>query len=242
MPHEKDHMIIPKKLGKDFRTRHGCECKDEYEYELPHSTKKKKAKNECVLGTENYPWCRTKNNCGKTDQKEKGTWDYCLKDKRDELLEGEDINYGNSYFKKNLIGIFIFYIIFVITIPIFLYKFHFREILEVYMPNFDLIATAVSFQDGVLGNSYFQELYVEGSENIIGWLSTLLINYLSLLGLTYLVARRVKLTGSLLKGWGFGFVMCMLTYLVPNIFITFIQNKFADYLQGNFISVKSKLL
>ena len=58
------------------------------------------------------------------------------------------------------------------------------------------------------------------------------------MGLTYLVARRVKLTGSLLKGWGFGFVMCMLTYLVPNIFITFVQNKSADYLQGNIMDAK----
>ena len=32
MPHIKDHVIIPRNLGKDFRTRHGCECKEEYKY------------------------------------------------------------------------------------------------------------------------------------------------------------------------------------------------------------------
>ena len=66
------------------------------------------------------------------------------------------------------------------------------------MPNFDLLATSLSFQNGILGSSYFQELYNNDSDNILGYLSTLLVNYLSLLGLTYLVARRVKLTKSLI--------------------------------------------
>ena len=234
MPHKDGHTIIPKNLGPTFRTRSGCECVKEFEYKNPNSDKSLLAKNQCVTAHVTEPWCRTKNNCGRKE-KGKSTWDYCLKDRRSELLEG-DTKFGKNYSKKNLLGIFIFIVLFVITIPILLYKFHFYEILEVYMPNFDLLATAVSFQDGALGNIYFQELYNEDSGNIIGWLSTFFINYLSLLGLTYLVARRVKLTKSLLKGWSIGFVMLIMTYLLPNIFITYIQNKLSDYIQGTFIN------
>ena len=49
-----------------------------------------------------------------------------------------------------------------------------------------------------------------------------------------MVARRVRLTRSLLKGWGFGFVMLIATYLVPNEFISFVQNKTADLIQSRF--------
>ena len=66
----------------------------------------------------------------------------------------------------------------------------------------------------------------------MGQISTLIINYLSLLGLTYLVARRVNITKSLAKGWGIGFVMILLTYLVPNDIISAVQHKFASGVLG----------
>ena len=55
---------------------------------------------------------------------------------------------------------------------------------------------------------------------------------MSLLGLTYIVARRVSITKSLAKGWGIGFVMLLLTYLVPNEIIAEVQDKFAKYFFG----------
>ena len=85
---------------------------------------------------------------------------------------------------------------------------------------------------------YFQELYGR-EENLIGWMSTLFINYISLLGLTYLVARRVHITKSLRKGWGIGFVMLLLTYLVPNVFITYFQNRLSVFLQKNLLTEKN---
>jgi len=245
MPHKEEHKYIPKNLSKDFRTRHGCECKEEYEYRKDISDKKYTAKNECVLGRYQSAWCRTKDSCGrptghkrereqrKKNKNDSDTWDYCVKASGEKLL-GNDITFGKGYLRQQILGIVFFIIVFIITIPTFLYKFHFHEILEVYMPNFDLLATAVSFQDGATGFPYFQELYGR-EENLIGWLSTLFINYLSLLGLTYLVARRVHITKSLRKGWGIGFVMLLLTYLVPNVFITFFQNKVSDFLQNKFL-------
>ena len=251
MPHKEEHKYIPKNLSKEFRTRHGCECKEEYEYRKDISDKKYTAKNECVLGRYQSAWCRTKDSCGrplgqKREREQRkniknnssDTWDYCVKDRGAKLLEN-NITFGKGYLRQQFIGIIFFIIVFVITIPTLLYKLNLHTILEVYMPNFDLLATALSFQDGALGNPYFQELYGEDNENFLGWGSTLFINYLSLLGLTYLVARRVYITKSLRKGWAIGFVMLLLTYLIPNIFITFFQNKVSDLLQSIFLSEKN---
>ena len=237
MVRDEGRMIMPKNLSANFITRVGCKCKSEYKYHNKTTGKWEIAKNKCVIGKLSEPWCETQEKCGNNDN-EKGidaSWDYCLRDKKIELFEGDDI-YGKNYFKKNLTRIFLFIIVFVFIIPGLLFKFHFYEILEVYMPNFDLIATAMGFQDGILGTPYLQELYRQDSQNILGWGSALIVNYFSLLGLTYLVARRVKMTNSLLKGWAIGFVMLILTYLVPNIFITHIQNTVSDYIQQNFIS------
>ena len=99
------------------------------------------------------------------------------------------------------------------------------------------MATALSFKSGTLGGRYFRELYYTSSSNILGYFSSLLINYLSLLGLTYLVARRVHLTKSLLKGWGIGVVMLIATYLIPNEFISYIQDKIATILQ-NYMTIQ----
>jgi hypothetical protein len=208
--------------GKDILTVNGCTCKSEYKSESGNSYK-----NACNLDDATVPWCVVEGKCGRllNNGKLKGKWwDQCA-------AKGEDITpiYGKNYFNQNLKGIFIYIVIFVITIPILMYRYGFNELLEVYMPNFDLLATAVSFGGGPGNTRIFQELYNTKSENLLGQLSTLFINYMSLLGLTYLVARRVNLTKSLAKGWGIGFVMLLLTYLIPNAIITFIQHKFADY-------------
>ena len=229
---------IPKNLSSNFRTRHGCECKEEYEYTKKTGGEKHKAKNECVMGKYPEPWCRTKNKCGNPEGNDNTmSWDFCLKDKKDAFFE-QKLEFGEGYFLKQIKGIVFFIVVFVMLIPSLLYKFQFHEILEVYMPNFDLLATALSFQDGALGFPYFQELYGR-EENLIGWMSTLFINYISLLGLTYLVARRVHITKSLRKGWGIGFVMLLLTYLVPNVFITYFQNRLSVFLQKNLLTEKN---
>ena len=49
------------------------------------------------------------------------------------------------------------------------------------------------------------------------------INYISLLGVAYLIARRTEKTGSLFQGWGIGMIMLFWTYLIPNEIISDIQ-------------------
>jgi len=212
---------IPK--GKNIKTTHGCICKSEYKSESGN-----KIKDSCSLDDATIPWCLVEGKCGQrvSNGKLKGKWwDKCT------ASSGvpEEFIYGKNYFWRNMKGIIIFNIIFVITIPLLLYRQGFHELLEVYMPNFDLLATAVSFGGGPGDTRIFQELYNPASSNLMGQTSTLLINYMSLLGLTYLVARRVNLTKSLAKGWGIGFVMLLLTYLVPNEIIESAQHKSANY-------------
>ena len=212
-----EKIYIPS--GKDILTTNGCVCKNEYK-----TNSGKTIKNSCNTEGTIIPWCVVKGKCG-VQGKGKTTWyDKCILSSKSPI----EITYGKNYFSQNLKGIFIYIVVFVIIIPIILYRYGFTELLEVYMPNFDL-ATAVSFGGGPANTRIFKELYNTHSENILGKTSTLLINYLSLLGLTYLIARRVNITKSVAKGWGIGFVMLLLTYLVPNDIISSIQHKFAAY-------------
>ncbi len=218
-----EKIYIPS--GKDILTTNGCVCKNEYK-----TNSGKTIKNSCNTEGTIIPWCVVKGKCG-VQGKGKTTWyDKCMLSTKSPI----EITYGKNYFSQNLKGIFIYIVVFVIIIPTILYRYGFTELLEVYMPNFDLLATAVSFGGGPANTRIFKELYNTRSENILGKTSTLLINYLSLLGLTYLIARRVNITKSVAKGWGIGFVMLFLTYLVPNDIISSIQHKFA----ANFLDLK----
>jgi len=225
-----EKIYIPK--GKDILTANGCTCKNEYK-----TASGKTIKNACNIEAHpGMPWCAVKGKCGIQGgnvghvEDENQWYDKCtLSTKPHDIIV-----HGKHYFHQNMIGIIIYISIFVIIIPIILYKYKFYEFLEVYMPNFDLLATAVSFGGGPGGKNerIFQELYNTNSNNLMGQTSTVFINYISLLGLTYLVARSVKVSKSIAKGWGMGFIALFFTYLVPNGFISAIQKKFASYFLG----------
>jgi len=216
-----EKIYIPK--GKDILTKNGCTCKNEYK-----TNTGKTIKNGCTNEGSVIPWCVVEGECGEQGASKTRWYDRCSATSEAPVK----VIYGKDYFYQNMKGIIFYIVVFVIAIPIILYRYGFTEVLEVYMPNFDLLATAVSFGGGPSNSRIFQELYNTNSENILGKASTLLINYLSLLGLTYLIARRVNITKSLAKGWGIGFVMLFLTYLVPNGIISSIQQKFAKYFLG----------
>ena len=219
-----DKPYVPE--GKDITTKNGCTCKSEYKTESGEVFR-----NACNVVDATDPWCTVEGRCGQVVAKGKlkgEWWDKCTASSQ----EPEEVIHGKGYFSRNLVGIIIYVIVFVIAIPVSLYKNGAYELLEVYMPNFDLLATAVSFGGGPADTRIFQELYNQESNNLMGQISTLIINYLSLLGLTYLVARRVNITKSLAKGWGIGFVMILLTYLVPNDIISAVQHKFASGVLG----------
>ena len=145
----------------------------------------------------------------------------------------EKINYG-----KQFIGLGIYLIIFLLIIPISLYKTNHYTILEGYLPNVDLIATALSWHGGP--NDIWQHLYRASPITRYGFYSQVFINYIALLGLTYIIARETKRTNNIIKGWSMGFIMLLMTYLLPsNTSIIPIMNKFQTYLEK--IKIKTPL-
>lgn len=109
---------------------------------------------------------------------------------------------------------FLFYIAIVIfIIPVFLYLTGNFVLLEAFLPNVDLIATVLTFASGDSG--IFSHLYTLNPADNFEYWSELMINYIAILGMTYMVAREVHVTKNMLKGWSLAFFMALATYLVP---------------------------
>ncbi len=127
---------------------------------------------------------------------------------------------------KMVFGFAIFVLIFIIAIPILLLKNKKYTLLEAYMPNIDLIATVITWHGGPY--KIWEHLYPPSPLTIYGFSSQTLINYMALLGLTYIVIRETKRTNSIIKGWAFAFVMLLMTYLLPTQIISFIMDKTSE--------------
>ena len=203
-------------------TRHGCTCKDSYTY------RGKTYKNKCIIDHNFEPWCIVnEKKCGKLmNPPEKGEWqDFCnLSNVSDNRFV-----FSRELIKQNIKGMLIFLIIFVLIIPLLLNKFMYYDFLEIYMPNFDLLATALMYNFGPGDTRYFQFLFQNDPQTTYAYLSQFFIKFLSLIGVVYLVARRSILHNSILIGFTSGLVMVCMTYLLPNDIIIYIQDKFDIY-------------
>jgi len=129
----------------------------------------------------------------------------------------------NINIKKQIIGVIIYIIVFIIGIPLLLYKNKYFTILESYLPNVDLMANVLSWHGGL--SNMWDDLYPSAPISTYGFISQSFVNYIALLGLTYIIAREVKITGNVVKGWSIGFVMLLMTYLLPSNLVTHIMNK-----------------
>ena len=134
----------------------------------------------------------------------------------------KELGVSNLY---SVSGFVVFCIVFVIVIPYFILKYDNYAFLAVYLPNLDLIANAISYRGGPLGNNLFRELYMANPVNISSFLQQTIINYFALLSLTYIIARETFVKKSVTQGWSMGFVMILMTYLLPAHLITHIMNK-----------------
>jgi len=156
-------------------------------------------------------------------------------------LHYEKKNQINVDIKKTIVGFILFFIIFVILIPIILFKSQMYNILEAYMPNLDLIATVITWHGGPF--KIWDHLYPPSPLTIYGFSSQTIINYMSLLGLTYIITRETKRTGSMARGWSMAFIMLLMTYLLPGQFISWIMDKTSNLISSsfklNFISTNS---
>ena len=135
-------------------------------------------------------------------------------------------------------GAFIFFILVVlIIIPILLIKSNNKNFLLLYYPNVDLIATLLTFNGGFLPGNQFQNLYTNNPETSFSQITTLFINYIALLGVTFLIAKHTLDTKSIYKGWSIGFVILFITYLFPSFFL----QKTLDYIYYNIFSKNKKI-
>ena len=109
--------------------------------------------------------------------------------------------------KKPLINLLLFLILFVVIIPFFLLKFKYYMFLEGYMPNVDLIANLLSWHGGYgLWNNLYSPI------SISGFNSQTIINYISLLGVSFIVSIETKKTKSFITGLSLAFIMILMKY------------------------------
>ena len=248
-------------------TRHGCICKKKF---IPFG-ETKVVKNACISGgaefdgsgTANW-WCDVSGSeCGFEYDKEingkkvKRQWDYC---NLEEPKSAWTTKSGTSkeFKHQSILGLFIFIIIFMILIPLLLIHFKFYNFLHVYMPNFDLLATSISWDNGPGGrnNRLFQSLYNPGAKSVIGFISTTFINFMSLLGVIFLLIKtyiehsnkRIKkntnkkfVPDALANTLGTAMIMLLITYLLPNPIITQIQETLRVFLFEKFNLTRGSL-
>lgn len=124
---------------------------------------------------------------------------------------------------RAILGIIIYIIVFIITIPMMLYKLNLMTFLKLYFLNTDQIATVVSFDKGIFKN-IFKYIYNDTGP-LIGYLSQSIINWSVLMGLFYVIITesRKKTVNDALSKLGF---MLFITYLLPSRYLIKLQEWF----------------
>ena len=129
-----------------------------------------------------------------------------------------------------IFGFVIFFLIFVILIPILLIKNQYFAVLTAYMPNLDILATILGYHGGPMNTFIWRYLYNPAAATYSGYISSNIINYISLLGVTYVIAFYTDKTKNIYKGWSRAIIMLLLTYFLPNNIIVYLMNKIGVYL------------
>lgn len=91
----------------------------------------------------------------------------------------------------------------------------------------DLIANILTWARGP--NDIWANLYRDDAD-LSNFTTQTIINYIALLGLTFLVARETKKSNNIFTGWSMAFVMLLCTYLLPNEIVVWFMNKTHAYL------------
>ena len=141
---------------------------------------------------------------------------------------------------KSAIGLLIYFIIFIVLIPILLIKNKYFNILAAYFPNVDLIAAVLGYNGGPMNTNIWRYLYNPSNNIIVEYINSNIINYCALLGVTYIVAYYSFINKNIYDGWARAFIILPLTYFLPSNFIILYINRFGTYL-NNFFDGKSLL-
>lgn len=133
---------------------------------------------------------------------------------------------------KYIIVLFGYLFICGFIIPVILLKYNQQTILEGYMPNLDLIACSLGYSEGPYG--LFKHLYNPSTESSIGILSSQILNYTALLGVTFIISYYTHKTKSIIYGWSRAFIMLLATYLVPGYFLAYFSFMIGDNIKTYF--------
>ena len=68
------------------------------------------------------------------------------------------------------------------------------------------------------------------------------VNYLALLGVTFIIARGTKKSNNIINGWSKAFVMLLLTYLLPANFIRGCMDSAEKYFNNKDIALVSGII
>lgn len=112
----------------------------------------------------------------------------------------------------------VYVVVFMMAIPYLLWKNGHMNLLFAYVPNVDLLANLLTYKGSLLSDHATLKLYNQMPVTLSGYVSTTLITYYALLGLTYMVAYKATTEG-VAVGWGDAFVVLLVTFLLPAKFV-----------------------
>lgn len=145
-----------------------------------------------------------------------------------------DLTNSDVDIPKFVLGFILYFIIFVLTIPYYLIKSSRYEILAGYLPNLDLIASVIGYHGGPFNLFLWKHLYNPADTTILGYISSNLINYFALLGVTYVIALYTFKLDDVEKGWSRAFIMLPITYFIPSNLIIYYMNLFGNFMNSFF--------
>ena len=137
-------------------------------------------------------------------------------------------------FEKNLLGLFIFLVVFVWFVPHILVKNKLYLIATLYFSNLDMIGTVLGFSGGPY--EIWKYLYNPAAVTLFGFISSNIINYLALIGVGFVCIEFATRSKKISGGLSMLLVILPITYLLPGNFIVYVMNELEEYLHNNNIS------
>ena len=137
----------------------------------------------------------------------------------------EDIHLQKDVTVINVIGFFVYFILFVIIIPFFIFRHGSTEVLLVYFANIDNIATVLSFKNGPFDLGMFRYLYLD-NRPLLGFINQNIINYIVLIAISYIITTRAVKSGNIHNGVATISIILLITYLFPSRIISTLMYAF----------------
>ena len=236
----------------------GCVYGDAADPKCPMTIHKGRLTNKCV-GAAFISSCPVEKGCGQTDASKDNTttlldsggdwhekakkhgvlkdmdyWDICEPEVSGGFghpkIPSDFFNMSRSATMKAIIGLIIFLLVAGFIIPYILYRMGHNTLVNVWIPNIDLIASVFAFRGGLFDSMLFRFLYTEIPDTTFGFWSKLIIEYFALLGLTLITAQMVWRRKSVSKGMSFAIIMLICSYLLPNAVVEAIMMRIRGYL------------